>query len=114
MSEGNYKQHFFSFKSKTSCEKSKYFVGGFFESEQALGVNVILLAIAFSCCIIVGRCEEKNLHVESEVGCCYASDQRERLMGFHTHPHLCGGSSGFLTASVTSCWNSLDMALSDT
>lgn len=45
---------------------------------------------------------------------CYASEQCQRLMGFHTHPHLCGGSWCFLTASVTSCWNSLDMALLDT
>lgn len=27
-----------------------------------------------------------------EAGCCYAPDLCYRLMGFHTHPHLCGGS----------------------
>lgn len=35
-------------------------------------------------------------------------------MGFHTHPHLRGGSLCFLTVSVTSCERSLGMALPDT
>lgn len=33
------------------------------------------------------------------------------LVGFHTHPRLRGGSRRFLTGSVTSFWNPLDMAL---
>lgn len=77
---------------------------------------VILLVIGCDCGVRVAACEEKNLQqqVEGEAECCYASGRRYRLMGFHTHPHLCGGSWCFLTVSVTSSWNSLDMALEDT
>lgn len=57
---------------------------------------------------------KRNRHVEREVRCCYAPDLCWRLMGFHTHPHLRGGSLCFLTVSVTSCERSLGMALPDT
>lgn len=65
-------------------------------------VAVIPLVTGYGCCVRVAECEEKNLHAERKEECCFASDQCETLRGFHTHPHLCGGSPCFLTVSVTS------------